>query len=1187
MKAQRMNKLRFTYLIAAFTALVLVFTGCSNPLTTKSDKKNTDSNSILFKGNISSPAAMSKSLRSAITSYEEGMNGELVKYKVTAQTTINGEQQELSDFIEPDVYNSFSFKLLKVNASWTIYVEMLLQDKDNQEKSTVIMTSSPQDVNTTVDKIEVYVEEPFYLAPVTQGDQIIKTGSINLPVKKSEDSTVQKIKWELKPIDKEQSSSVPSITDMPEFGDEDITSLVATDIPAGTWQANLHFIDEIGMIYGPVVEAVTVSPGFVTDCWYGTDTFIDYSFDDEMDIFTIPSDAQLVAIFPNYTYSKPLTGDAVLLWSYSQNKPEYKVYPLDESGKVTGAFYPFAQDVKIVKAEMDFVTKDVYVLTAENTIRKYTAESCYSQFIENTAADNMILTFAANNGSAYVLCYYMNVFAIYKFDTDGSELLYTGNIDLNPAVDFRMLIEKNSFKMSVCDNYIFLAYSDYQSYCQIFNENNITDEGNYKIMNDYLDLDGLLDLSIVPGSLPAFDINDIQAVSKGSGIPDLYAVAGLLTVQYSGSIGKEVSPVAALSYGALIKITTKQEGTDYTAALDNDYGIKGLIQVPQTLTDYFLCNADEEDKCFYYPLKFVGYNNGKYIIADDGISFEVITGDLTRFVPSKNKEKNNLVTINLANLTEISAQDIQAAPEGFDSYFTDGSFINYRLMNGMTGGPAGGTALGEIGHSYLSMETEWSVSFKTMGDYGSLVDGYNSDYRYVKLPKTKNDPLYFYVEPDYGNVKVNSIIYCNGKDINEGLPDSQKYYVSNAQDASLSLLRALPVLGNYSYTLYLDVVQTIPVQGSEPTVMHQDFIYVLQPQNEFNIREEIVKADLQAYLDSIIIDDTASFKSNISINSQYFDSMLDTLYNYVNNQNCPYITIDFSITSNLTEVRAGMCGVNASLIKFPTRESRSKAIISNIQKGAFTKNNVNFEGDLIIHKSLQGIENGAFAVPPRSVSMDMTGYGNTNQDSNGTNFTPKFAVKDVMEAGGTNLCMLAEMSGYHPSRIVVCTKRDEPFTPNFESTYTSITQIDDNAFKGLPVYTESNSPLKLGTIYNVGRDSFENTSVRHVHGGENLRLLGNKAFSSDTLLSLNSGSGGTWFKCYTKVGNGADLEDYESIWEYSVNDLSITNNDITNNFTTGKYTTVQIEGDSLEDKAQNIIDAINQPYTFVFKRIDS
>ena len=1141
-------KSQFIYtILIVFAVFTFVFTGCTNGLTQKLDKKN-DSSKIVVEGSIKLPSAIPSAVRSAYSSYTDYYNStenqtSQVIMEITATATINGTDQEESSPIQN---NTFTLYLPKEDADWTFEVKCC----DGATNQIIMSNSTTKTIQATDNHVSL---DPFVL---TYTPDTIGIGQINLPFKAT-DSSITKLKFELKDGDVEIFTG-----QYREFYNSLAYLDIGRDVPVsqGTYDLYISFIDTEGMIYGPIVETISVVTNFTTDTWFGSDSFIKQTTDEynsPITAFVVPSATQLKTMFPNYTYSQAVTGDVALMWDYDPvtYKPSYTVHPVD-SGIVSDVGYPLALGKDIRDVFPDYSNNDMYVLTNENAIYKYTASSGYSEYKVNYETDFYILSACANGGVTYALCFdgeakYMSPetqFILYKFDNTDNYMTEIGYVPLTYA-DFPD--DTDTFKMATCDNYIFIAYNygnDEGFCCDVFTPNKM--EG-YNLINCWSN--GELDHyynDITEFKNKVFRLNDIIAIHNdiGSMKPDLYVLLGCTTIRKGMMPGMSDS---GYSYGGIIKIqTTMPADNIYNYALDTDYGYRYLYKYIDTEPSSLYCNDSPEN--FYNPIKFIGKNNEDYIIADDGAIIQDGQGK-NGFTITNAQNVNRLVTVNLTSSTANAfiAQDVNA---NFDNNAVDSVCYNYRIFASNGQQMPSGDIFAYINNGQnISTNNTILVRMKLLDENGYLEPA-------MTLPSIKNEPLYLIPEPFIPNAEYNGILYCNGKDINEGTTESNRYYSIDKDNGTLRLHRALPVMGN-TYKLALDIIEKV----DNNTQIHNSCTLDVTPATEFDINYFVWDKftsvdDLISCLDNFLIADVAVITTNINDNCTVLpDEFVNTVTTYFKEHPCINLTLDYSEMTDLSEITAGMFGLNCSRIILPVKKYSGSIVPSIIKKGAFISGTKYtgfeyFEGDLVLHKSIETIESGAFGIPPRSIVINDEYYNASGNQSDG-----KFAMMDATQcAYGTD--MLMYQGGNEWSRIITCTKRDEPFVLNL-TAWNKLNSIDDNAFKGLPIYLPLDSltftpiPLDLGTTKIVGHSAFEGTSVSEITG-MSLEKIGYKAFpyfgegmQMLTLKSLENNE--NWFE--------AEISD----WDKSFSEMKENN------------LLEQLSGTTITEKSEIILKEIN------------
>lgn len=1075
-----MNKPSF-YILALFATCVLFLTGCPHAYSTTNQQNNAvETDSIVVKGSISAPSAMSENSRMAISSFTQDKNGNSSVCIITATATIDGEKREISNQLNIAVTSYFNLTLPKIEAAWSISVQMLVNEN-------VVMTSQVQTLNVDALQPTYDIQEKFYLTLTEQSDPSQNKGSIRLTVKKDPDSTIQKIKWQLKPLGTTTQTQPIVFTNDPVFNEQTFKAVLdESDIPAGTYEAYLSFIDSYGMLYGPVIEVITVNPGFVTDTWYSPnqDVFIQFSNEEVKELFIVPSDSRLLDFFPDPCYSQSITDNVVLMWNYNPQtfKPSYTVHTLDATGLANEDGIPLARGKNIRDVFPDFSNNDMYVLSAENTIYKYIASSGYSEFKVNHVENSIILSVCANNGDAYVLVFnpaaqVMNPeekYILYKFDDSSNYMEEIGYVPLTYA-DFSQY--SDTFKMALCDNFLFVAYNysvngQEEGFCCAAFDVTITSGNNLKTC--WL---GGTEYQLYYSDIGSFEnnnfrINDIVAVYNGVDTVaitnrkikayDIYALLG--NVSIVSGMG-ELDPDYGSSYGGIIKISTKEEGdNNYQPYFDTDYDYRYLYKATEMSS--FYCN--NSDANLYNPIKFIGKSSNKYIIADDG-------ADISSQYDGKNKiwfcsSVNSVNRVVNVDITSESAEILssQTVNADFDYYTTETVFFNYKKMaaNGQ-----------QMGSTSVFTDIEADSSNIVLAD-GVTVELYKKNkYGYFEsmsteiLPAKRGESLYFRTTPELSNATYQAVLYCNGKDLNKDsngnlLSEDEQYYYIDSQAGTLTLNKPLPCIG-YEYQLEIDVINQFDVEG-ETTTIHNDVTMEVFPATEFEIRFPATLQKFYALLDNFLISDYAIVKAinNPFIVDDYegfgyekeqyhVSDFVNDIVSYFNEHPCDCLTLDFSDPdmTGLTEITSGMFAIDCSGIKLPDINGMS------IKNGAFYNDSRIFKGDLELSYNVSEIESGAFAIPPRSIVL-------SGSSSNPNIYLTKVKDSDAKEN------MLIRMPNWTTKGVITCTKRDEPFEIDL-SQYPSLEDIHANAFRGLPV-----TNVELGTLtVNIGDNAFKDTPV--------------------------------------------------------------------------------------------------------------
>ena len=1047
MNAKKM-KSRFIYtILSVAAALTLCFTGCTNSLTQKADSKN-DSSKIVVQGSIKLPSAIPSAVRSAYTSYTDYYNStenqtSQVIMKITATATINETDQEESSPIQN---NTFTLYLPKEDADWTF--EVTCSDGSSNQ---IIMSSS---ITKTIQASDDYISlDPFVLTytPDTTGN-----GQINLPFK-AVDSSIAKLKFTLKDGDVEIFTG-----QYREFNNSFASLDIGRDVPVpqGTYDLYISFIDTNGMIYGPVVETISVVTNFTTDTWFGSDSFIKQTTgenDIPITAFVVPSVTDLKVMFPNYTYSQEVTGDVALMWDYDPvtYKPTYTVHPVN-SGTVSDVGYPLALGTDIRDVFPDYTSNDMYVLTTDNAIYKYTASSGYSDYKVNYQQDYYILTACANNGTAYVLVFNGMAqfnpeerYILYKFDNANNYMTEIGYVPL-PYANYPQLTD--SFKITLCDNYLFVAYNSIKyGYEQGFScaAFKITQTSIQAAWFEGEEFD-LTYNSIVDGfNNKLFNVNDIIAVNNGADTGnnenkkilahDVYVLLGYV------DIGDNVRPFG--SYGGIIKIKTVEEGDSYKPEFDSSYDYRYLYKV--TDPDSLYCNNSEQN--FYNPIKFIGKASDNYLIADDGA--EIITEYNNKdkiYIISEVNHVNRVVSVDITanSAGALSAKTVDA---DFDWYTSVNKCINCKNES------ANGQQMSS-GNTFVNIPGNDPTIVLSTGLNFELVtkDSWGNVNTVNQLPGKKGEHVYIKTTPEIPGATYDMVLYCNGKDLNkdsngELLAEQDRYYKAYPDSGAIEICKPLPFMG-YEYNLAVDVINQFMVDG-ELTIIHNDAILNVCPAIEFDLNSSTWQyfysaQDLIDGLDEYLFADYVILNVNASSGTQFpLNEFISTISEYFVDNPCDHLVLDYSLTEGLTEVTAGMFGVDCAKIIMPVKRKSYTVVPETICTGAFISldKTVCFKGDLVLHKSIKTIQPGVFGAALRSITIDKSNYswdGTTNYDA-------KYSMKNIDKTDGEEY-ILAEYTNTGYRRIIACTKRDEPFELDL-AIWSSVTTIDDNAFKGLPV----------------------------------------------------------------------------------------------------------------------------------------
>ena len=1163
MKAQKMKKSIFVCITTiTFLVISLILTGCPNSLTDK------NSSEVIVKGSVVVPSALPQEMsRSAVSSYSSTNDGNRTSIKVIGSAVIDGQTVTKEVVVTG---NSFELKIPDDHVTWTFAAKLFADDQ-------VIMQSPAQTI--TIKDSSTITFEPFYLSFVEQssGSGTNKTGSIMLTISKAVNSSISKIKWQLNPVG--SASATPIVfSNEPIFSSGNKALLIESNIPAGTYDAQISFVDSNDFLYGPVTETMVVTPDLTTDTWVGEDSFIQLvrEGDEDKTIFQVPSDEVLKNLFPNYSYSNAVTGKVALLWNYANEKLNYSVHPINDNGEVSTTGYPFARDAAVDEVIIDFVTNDMYVQTTNYELIRYKAQSGYSQ--SEIINCDMVIAAAVDNGIAYILHYdnQNHCFELSKYNASSGALTLIGEVNLTGNAQYC-----RKFKMSFCDGYIFIAYIFLEDYgdnpreigfgCDVFSETKIS---NGKLMS-YLYQDYIFYYSELD-----YTLNDIIAVSKGSDIPDLYALLGYVDC-YSDFKG-----AGALSYGCVKKIVTTRQGDTeiFEIADDTNYGTRGLYSTPQSNAYVFHIHYTPDESstsCFYNPAKIVGRYSTKFIIADDGASFVAEDPEI-----QSSTNYNRLVTMDLSATTFTQFEKIQDVNVTFGNEFSGAACAHYQQNSGQQGAGTGPDYF-DNAYSQVKIDNRWEITIKRIDDFGDTIR--TREYPDpVKLPAVNDRSLYFEVYPVLAeDVLFNAALYCNGKDLNEGVEAGQEYYTTDPLEGTFNLLRPVPSMGDNKYTIVLEVTQYIPVQGAAPIPVCQDFVYDAIPATEFLFQNQSSKAEFEQLLSKCLFGDTVvispRFDTGSSTYSPTFDihQTIQTLHDYLNTLHIQDLTLDYKLVKGLDTIMAGEFGINCKQIIFPVKTYSSTITVETIEKGAFSKNGINFEGDLVLHKSLKSVQIGAFEVPPRSISMNEEGYA---WDPQINSWRPKSSfngpwIYNVMKLYNSdsveNTLFEYDYSKSSYKRIITCTKCDQAFELDLSQEtgkWKKVETIDDNAFKGLPV-----TSAKISYVSVIGQSAFEDTPLTEITATTDLKLIGYKAFpeywnSSLTIPQTTQ----SWYKY------SYDSDSFATNWDYCVNNSPQSILD-TENYS-------QITGSDATEVGANILAAINTAVSsagsgyFVFKR---
>ena len=1034
-------KSRYIYtILIVFAVFTFVFTGCTNGLTQKLDKKN-DSSKIVVEGSVKLPSAIPSAVRSAYSSYTDYYNStenqtSQVIMEITATATINGTDQEES---LPIQNNTFTLYLPKEDADWTFEVKCC----DGATNQIIMSNSTTKTIQAADDHISL---DPFVL---TYTPDSIGIGQINLPFKAT-DSSITKLKFTLKDGDVEIFTGQ----------ERDFNNSLAyldigrnVSVSQGTYDLYISFVDADGMIYGPVVETISVITNFTTDTWFGSDSFIKQTtgeYNIPITAFVVPSATQLKAMFPNYTYSQAVTDDVALMWDYDPDtyKPSYTVHPVD-SGFVSDVGYPLARGKDIRDVFPDYTRKDMYVLTNENAIYKYTASSGYSEYKVNYETDFYILSACANNGNAYAIVFnpmaqfnFEEKYILYKFDDTNNYMTEIGYVPL-PYADFPQLTD--SFKITVCDNYLFVAYNSIKyGYEQGFScaAFKITQTSIQAAWFEGEEFD-LKYNSINGFNNTLFNVNDIVAVYNGDNNDnikdyDIYALLGYV------DIGDNGRPFG--SYGGIIKIKTLEEGDSYKPEFDSSYDYRYLYKV--TDPDSFYCNNSEQN--LYNPIKFIGKTSDNYLIADDGAEIITEYNDKDKiYIISEVNPVNRIVSVDIT-ATSAGTLSTKTVDADFDWSTSENKFINNKEESANSQQMSSANTFVNIPGNDPTIVLGTGLNFELF-----TIDAYGNTQNTNQLPGKKGEQVYIKTTPEITGATYDIVLYCNGKDLNKDsagimLPEQDRYYKVYPELGSLEVCKPLPFMGN-EYNLAIDVINQFMVNG-QLTTIHNDAVLNIAPAIEFELAYSTWQyfnspQELIAGLDEYLFADYVIFKINASSGTNFpLTEFISTISSYFVDHPCDYLVLDYSLTEGLTEVTAGMFGVDCAKIIMPVKRKSYTVVPETIDTGAFISldKTVCFKGDLVLHKSIKTIQPGVFGAALRSITIDKSNY---SWDGT-TNYSATYSMKNIDKTDGEYI--LAEYTNTAYRRIIACTKRDEPFELDL-AIWSSVTTIDDNAFKGLPV----------------------------------------------------------------------------------------------------------------------------------------
>lgn len=1214
MKA-KMNKSKLLY--TSFTALfacLFFLTGCPHNVSDKpvTKTKTKDVSYVRGTGTVNFPSAMpsefvkaleQNSSRTAAPEYSVTDDGKLIRVEVYAESD-NYEEPVTASVFGP---GEFSLLFPPEEEEWTIGARCYF----NQE---MVMETTPRTISVDGRDIE---NGSFKIRAFTLDLSTLSgTGSLYLPFYRPDASSISKIEYEL-------SSNV---LDNPITGDLFLTSSYITylqkaDLAAGTYEAKFYFIDEKQMKYGPVQESFIIVPNLRTNLWYDDDQAIAFVKEVEQNeytytVFQIPDDATLKAMFPYYVYSGTVSTDEdiVVLWNKDSDAGElppdipvmqkgYSVYKLNSVMEASdpvyigdGVGYPLAAGKNVVDFKIDYQTKDIYIQENDTTISKYLASSGYSQCEAKMCPEgHTICAIAADNNNCYAFTYDGWDCYLCDFSSSMDETMsLVAKIDMESSLD-----PEEEFNMAASGKYIFVTLGSTVSLkCYLFNTQVGEQSGGVLTLENYwdnyygldYDVPGVFDMELDTSAglqvvtLPLF-VQDLIAVPKTvtdpdeNDVPDLYVLLG-----YSGVVKTIQNPYTLLdeqiqgSYGCVIKVQTEGDSElCYPKDFGNtDFGVFGLVDQMQENFIYAPENATNQ---FYHPVKFQGYKNGKLIIVDDGATMtvkEVVVAGQKVFMASTVNE-NRILSMDLSDKTLTSA-DVGVSFDNY-SYLQMGSKVvlgNYDTSSTET----------QTQNGFYNIQDEeypeMTIGCDPWLDIKVLTLRYNSSNKLelkneYKFPFSRGGKAYITTSHALPYLTYDSIVvYCNGK-VFENDPQDP-YFTIDLEEGSLTMLRPLPSM-SYEYKLEVKLSQVIPdPDGGDSTVIHYDFLKEITPDTTFRMvyprSDEAIYEALASYLiaDKATIEfylNGAPAGNGISDANEkkqrqyeYVSAQVELINSYFRDNPCPNLTLDYSQTGDLVEITAGMFGVNCSKIILPIKQYEKFNAPEKICRDAFrykvsNDNYVVFEGDLVIHKSLAEIEQGAFSIPPRSITIDEDAYVASG--------ARKFYTTKI----NGNIPVLATNSQIdYMTRIVCCTKRDVPFTLDLSSG-SYMKEIDENAFKGLPLYSNSANPLQLGSTKYVHDGAFENTSVKSIEGNS-LILIGHKAFPNFEDSELTAENVNNWYVYST-------ASTYETTWNTIAAGTKITVTDDD-----------KVPGYSEGTLFKTILDDINNSSKcFVFKQLES
>lgn len=239
-----MNRKNITILLAS----ILLLSGCrllNDPGNSKPNETNNGTVNVFFSARL--PAGMkieSSSSRSASPAFDGD-----IKYNVKAEYA--GTDGKNPADVERNGQGT-SFNLPLVPGNWTVSVQGYSEDKP----STILF------VGTKVITVEADISQPHSFTIQLQVNEITdsytETGTVNLPVGWSTDSTIKKMWYQI---------TGPSSTPMNE-SPLDATSLnINETLSQGLYTLTMLFLDDYNEVVYSLHSTVIVFAGLETNCW--------------------------------------------------------------------------------------------------------------------------------------------------------------------------------------------------------------------------------------------------------------------------------------------------------------------------------------------------------------------------------------------------------------------------------------------------------------------------------------------------------------------------------------------------------------------------------------------------------------------------------------------------------------------------------------------------------------------------------------------------------------------------------------------------------------------------------------------------------------------------------------------------------------------------------------------------------